>query len=254
MPTVARFNVTPVKSTALQHPDEVVVSELGIEGAHRFLFTDQDGGRLSSEAKKPLLSIQTAFDPVAGVLRATLDAGHSIEADVSAEAETCEIRLYDRTVTGRVVGAAIAEAVSAKAGRALRLLRVDEPEYAGGEHRLTLVSLASVRDLGRRAGLEDDGPDARRFRMTIELEGCEPYEEDSWNGRRVRLGDAVVRVGEGVPRCELTTMHPVTGEKDFPALKVLATYRRQDGKLRLGVYADVVQPGRIRVGDDVDLL
>jgi uncharacterized protein YcbX len=254
VPTVARFNVTPVKSTALQHPDEVVVSELGIDGAHRFLFTDQDGGRLSSEAKKPLLSIRTAFDPVAGVLRATLNGGDTVEADVSAEGEPCEIGLYDRTVTGRIVGAAIAKAVSAKAGRPLRLLRVDEPEYAGGKHRLTLVSLASVRDLGRRGGLDGDGPDPRRFRMTIELEGCEPYEEDSWNGRRVRLGDAVVRVGDGVPRCELTTMHPVTGEKDFPALKVLATYRRQDGVLPLGVYADVVQPGRIRVGDVVDLL
>ena len=53
---------------------------------------------------------------------------------------------------------------------------------------------------------------------------------------------------------ELTTMHPVTGEKDFPALKVLASYRRQNGELRFGVYADVVQPGRISVGDSVDLV
>jgi uncharacterized protein len=254
VPAVARFNVTPIKSTALQHPDEVVVSELGIEGSRRFLFTHHDGGRLSSEAKKPLLSIRTSYDPGADVLRATFSDGETIEADVSVQGEPCEIRLYDRTVTGRVVGAAIAEAVSAKAGRPLRLLRVDEPEYAGGEHRLTLISLASVRDLGRRGGLDGDGPDSRRFRMTIELEGCEPYEEDSWTGRMVRLGAAVVRVGGGVPRCELTTMHPVTGEKDFPALKVLATYRRLDGVLPLGVYADVVQPGRIRAGDVVDLL
>ena len=254
MATVAGFNVTPVKSTALQHPDEVVVSKLGIEGDRRFVFLDQDGRRLSSAAKKPLLSIAVAFDPVAGVLRATLGPGATVEARVTAEGEPFEVPLYDRTVTGRVVGAAIARAVSAKAGRPLILVRVDEPEYAGGEHRMTLVSLASVRDLGRRGGLDGDCLDSRRFRMTIELEGCDPYEEDSWSGHRVRLGDAVVSVGGGVLRCELTTMHPVTGEKDFEALKVLATYRRRDGVLPLGVYADVVQPGRIGVGDVVDLL
>ena len=254
MPTVARFNVTPVKSTALQHPDEIVVSELGVEGDHRFLFLNEDGRRLSEAGKAPLLSIQTSFDPGTGLLRAVNRDGDVVEADVSGGGEPIEIGLYEREVTGRVVGAPIAEAVSAWAGRRLRLVRVDEPEYAGGQHRLTLVSLASVRDLGRRGGLDGDGPDPRRFRMTVELEGSEPFEEDSWHGRRVRLGDAVVRVGDGVPRCVLTTMNPVTGEKDFPTLEVLASFRRRDGELPFGVYADVGQPGRIRVGDAVEPL
>jgi hypothetical protein len=254
VPTVARFNVTPVKSTALQHPVEIVVTELGVEGDHRFLFLNEEGRRPSEAGKAPLLSIQTSFDPGRGVLRAVSSEGEAVEADVSGNGESMEIGLYDRAVTGRVVGASIAEAVSEWAGHPLRLVRVDEPEYAGGEHRLTLVSLASVRDLGRRGGLDGEGPDPRRFRMTVELDDCEPYEEDSWNGSRVRMGDVVVRVGEGVPRCVLTTMNPVTGEKDFPTLEVLASFRRRDGELQFGVYADVVQPGRIRVGDVVEPL
>ena len=116
------------------------------------------------------------------------------------------------------------------------------------------MSTASVRDLGRRGRLDGDGPDPRRFRMTVELDGCEPYEEDSWVGRRVRLGEAVIRVGDGIPRCVLTTMHPDTGEKDFPTLEVLASYRRREGELPFGVYADVERPGRIRVGDLVEPL
>jgi uncharacterized protein YcbX len=254
VPTVARFNVTPVKSTALQHPDEIVVSELGVEGDHRFLFLNEDGRRLSEAGKAPLLSIHTSFDPATGVLRAVSGVGDAVEAEVSGDGEPVGIGLYDRQVTGHVVGAPIAEAVSGWSGHRLRLVRVDEPEYAGGEHRLSLVSLASVRDLGRRGGLDGEGPDPRRFRMTVELEGCEPYEEDSWNGRRVRMGEAVLCVGDGVPRCVLTTMHPVTGEKDFPTLDVLASYRRRNGELPFGVYADVEQPGRMRVGDPVELL
>lgn len=256
MPTVGRFNVTPVKSTALQHPEEITLGSLGVEGDHRFLFVDEDGRRLSEAGKAPLLSIQTSFDAGAGLLRAAFADGTTVEADVSPdgepEGEPITVALFDREVSGQLVGSRIAAAVSARAGRPLRLVRVDEPDCAGGRHRITMVSQASVRDLGRRGGLDADRPDPRRFRMTIELDGCEPYEEDLWNGSLVRLGEVVVRAGEGVPRCVLTTMHPDTGEHDFPTLELLASYRRRDGELPFGVYADVEQPGRIRVGDSVE--
>lgn len=49
-------------------------------------------------------------------------------------------------------------------------------------------------------------------------------------------------------------MHPNTGETDSPTLDVLATYRRVEGDLLFGVYADVEEPGPLRIGDPVDLL
>jgi uncharacterized protein YcbX len=90
--------------------------------------------------------------------------------------------------------------------------------------------------------------------MLVELDGCAPHEEDAWSGLRLRMGDAIVRAGAGVPRCVITTMHPDTGEPDFPTLDVLATYRRREGELLFGVYADVEEPGRVRVGDPVEIL
>jgi uncharacterized protein YcbX len=250
---VARFNVTPVKSTALQHPDGIAVTEGGVEGDHRFLFLEADGSRPSTAAKAPLLSIRADYDWATERLTVSFPDGGSIESDVSSGERPVRVRLFDREVQGRLVDGPIAEVLSERLGRPIRLVRVDEPEYAGGRHRLSLVSLASVRDLGMRGGL-DGRLDPRRFRMTVELDGCEPYEEDSWSGRLVRLGEAVVRVGDGVARCALTTMHPVTGEKDFDTLQVLAGYRKRGTELLLGVYADVVEPGRIRVGDAVEPL
>ena len=143
----------------------------------------------------------------------------------------------------------MAKALSDRLGREVHLARVDEPEYAGGRHRVSLLSLASVKDLGARGGAEAM-PDPRRFRMLIELDECEPYEEDTWNGRVAQIGEAQVAIGDGIPRCTLTTLDPDTGEKDFPTLDVLATYRRRSGDLPLGVYGDVVKEGRVRVGDD----
>jgi uncharacterized protein YcbX len=90
--------------------------------------------------------------------------------------------------------------------------------------------------------------------MLIELDGCTPHQEDSWSGKRVRLGDAIVRVGSLVPRCVITTLDPDTGRPDFPTLDVLATYRKRERELVFGVYGSVARPGTIRVGDPVIVL
>lgn len=253
MATVGRFNVTPVKSMALRHPPEIELGHDGVSGAHRFLVLEADGSRPSTEGKARLLGIRADYDHALERLRLTFPDGDRVQGSADPSGDPITVALFDRKVQARPLDGPFAGALSDHCGRDLRLVRVVEPEYAGGEHRVTLLSRASVEDLGRRGGAEPP-PDPRRFRMLVELDDCEPYEEDGWSGRRLRLGEAIVRVGEGVPRCVLTTMHPDTGQPDFPTLKVLATYRRRDGELPLGIYADVERPGRIRVGDPVEPL
>jgi uncharacterized protein YcbX len=131
-------------------------------------------------------------------------------------------------------------------------MRVDQPEYAGGMHRVSVVSRASIADVGARGG--DPALDPRRFRMLVELDGLGPYEEDTWQGRQVRIGDAVIRLGDRMPRCVMTTLDPDTGEKDFDTLDVLAGHRKIGAELLLGVYGDVERSGVARAGDPVELL
>jgi uncharacterized protein len=145
-----------------------------------------------------------------------------------------------------------ADAVSSHAGTDLRLVRVDPPECAGGSHRVSIVSVGSVQDVARRGGR--DTLDSRRFRILVEVDDCDPYEEDSWSGGRVRLGDSVVAVGDSIARCVVTTLNPDSGRPDFPTLEVLAEHRRREGGLMFGVYGDVEEPGRVRVGDAVEVL
>ena len=121
---------------------------------------------------------------------------------------------------------------------------------------MTAVSWASVAALAD--GADHEGVlDARRFRMNIELDGCAPYEEDTWDGAHVRVGSTVLRFGEQVPRCVVTTLDPATGEKDFATLTEIYRQRGRipgDTGLPFGVYARVVEPGRIAVGDPVTRL
>ena len=44
--TVAGFNLTPVKSTALQHPETIDLRVDGAVGDRRFVFARDDGSRL----------------------------------------------------------------------------------------------------------------------------------------------------------------------------------------------------------------
>jgi uncharacterized protein YcbX len=90
--------------------------------------------------------------------------------------------------------------------------------------------------------------------MLIEVDGIEAHEEDRWLGRRVRVGSALVRPCGHVGRCVITTRHPETGEGDLDTLKLLATYRHKIGTtepLAFGVYGEVLEGGRVAVGDEV---
>ena len=173
------------------------------------------------------------------------------DGDARGRGEPVEVRLFDRSVPARAVDPIFDEAV-ASIDPTLILMRVEEPEYAGGRHRVSIVSRASVADVGLIGG--DVGLDPKRFRMLVEIDGVEPFAEDRLSGRRVSIGEAIVRVGRSIPRCAMTTLNPVDGRQDFPTLDVLARTRKVGRDLLLGVYADVERPGVVRVGDDVTRL
>ena len=251
--TVVRFNVTPVKSTALHHPDSIDLRRDGAVGDRRFLFARSDGTRLHGISKAPLMPIVSTWSVADERLTMRFPDGSSAEGSALPVGERVDIKLFERTVPARAIDPALTEAVRRwVVDETLSVFRVDEPEFAGGGHRASIISLASVADVGSRGG--DVLLDPRRFRMLVELDGVEAYAEDGWRGRRLRLGDAVIRLGQRIHRCVMTNLAPDTGENDFDALKVLAQHRKVGTELLLGVYGDVERPGRIKVGDAAELV
>jgi uncharacterized protein YcbX len=102
---------------------------------------------------------------------------------------------------------------------------------------------------------ETQAVDPRRFRMTFGVEGVAAHEEDSWIGREVHVGEALLRVLGNVGRCAATTRQPETGVVDFRTLHHLQRYRGDvdtTEPLPFGVHASVLQPGRVHVGDTVE--
>jgi len=253
VPRVVRFNVTPVKSTALHHPDEIRLGPHGVAGDRAFFFVDGDGKRFSGATKAPLVPILATYEPDREWLTLRLPDGVEVSGSAIAEGRAFDVDFYGRTVSAHVVEGGFADALSAYAGREIRLARPIEPGRALDVRPVTLVSLESVAELARRGGHDGELSPAR-FRMTIEIEGVsDPHEEDGWRSRRVRVGQAVLQVGDPVPRCVMTTLDPATGRRDFPTLHVIKDYRgvSADGDLEFGVYAEVLEPGSVRVGDPV---
>jgi hypothetical protein len=256
MPSVARFNVTPVKSTALHHPERIRLEARGAVGDRRFFFVDGNGKRFSGATKAPILPIRASYDEGRDLLELRLPNGIVASGSAEPDGEAIVVNFYGRPVEAHVVDGEFTGALSAYVGHEIRLARPDRAGDAIDAHPVTLVSLESVAELARR-GEHEDTLDAGRFRMTVEIEGVSaPHEEDSWAGRRVRVGDALIRVGEPVPRCVVTTLDPATGRRDFPTLHVIRGYRgvNAENQLEFGVYGEVVEPGEVRVGDPVEPL
>jgi len=250
--TVASFNVTPVKSTAVQHPDSIDLQREGAVGDRRFLFARSDGTRLRGISKAPLMPIVSTWSMADERLTMRFPDGSSVEGSALPVGERVDIKLFDRTVPARAIDPVLTEAVRRLVDETLTVFRVEEPEFAGGGHRASIISLASVADVGSRGG--DANLDPGRFRMLVELDGVEAYAEDGWQGRRLRLGGAVVRLGRRVDRCVMTNLAPDTGANDFGTLEVLAQHRKVGTELLLGVYGDVERPGRIEIGDAAELV
>jgi uncharacterized protein len=255
VPSVIRLSMAPVKGLRLVQPGSVELARTGIPADRRFHLVDDAGRLLGATQVHELLRVVPDYDPGTERLRLTFPDGTVVEDGAADLGDVAITDVFGRVAEGRIVRGPFADALSAFAGRPVQLVRTADGA-AQDAHPLTVVSSASVEDLAAR-GRRTDGVDARRFRINVEVDGVRPYEEDTWARALVRVGDATVRVLGQIPRCVVTTLGPDSGEKDFATLTHLARYRPRiggRGGLPFGMYAEVVEPGRVALGDDVEPL
>jgi uncharacterized protein YcbX len=253
--TVAWISVTPVKGLRLQHRDEVQLTEHGVPGDRAFFVVDERGAMVSATRLGPLVAVEPEHDPRTGVLTLRFPGGEEVAGPIELGGPE-QVRFSRLGLRARPVLGSFSAALSDHCGRPLRLFATP-PERPGVDRgsvgAATLLSVASLERLRAQAGVSEP-IDPRRFRMTFGVEGLEAHEEDRWIGRDVNVGATTLRVRGNVGRCAATTRQPDTGEVDFKTLHHLKAYRYEvptTEPLPFGVYASVVRPGRVRVGDVV---
>ncbi len=114
---------------------------------------------------------------------------------------------------------------------------------------LLLTGTASLDDLNTR--LTTPLP-MNRFRPNVVVTGCPPFAEDDW--RQIRIGDVLFEVAKPCERCATTTVDQATGVRGKEPLRTLATYRRQGSLVMFGQNIAHHAPGRLRVGDAVQVI
>jgi uncharacterized protein len=241
-----------VKGLALHHPRSIRLEPDGVPGNREFFLVDSVGRLFNASKHGALMRVWAELESTEDVERLSLrfPDGSEVSDDVRLS-EGSPTNFWGRPVHGRFVEGDFSEALTAYVGRPVRLVRAVQQGGAFDVDVVTLLSEASVEELGRRAGRPE--LDGRRFRMLIGLAGCGPHEEDTWEGRRFRVGTAAIRIGGPVPRCVITTKDPDTGAKDFDTLREIKRYRGVgDGGVNFGVYATVEEPGTVSVGDELE--
>jgi uncharacterized protein YcbX len=97
--------------------------------------------------------------------------------------------------------------------------------------------------------IEAFGEDARRLRPNIVVGGVQGLAERTWEGRVLRIGEAMIGLHSLRHRCIVTTYDPDSLVQRLNVLRDI--HRRFGGQLALNAW--VIRPGLVRTGDSVKL-
>lgn len=118
-------------------------------------------------------------------------------------------------------------------------------------HPLLIMTTSALRSLA--AALPDSNVDVRRFRpsLVVDTGDAEGHPEQQWIGKQLRIGDSVVTIEGGCPRCVMVTRRI---DDDLPQDRAILRHVVRDLGQDVGVYATIARPGRLAEGDEVELL
>lgn len=213
----------PVKSVGGEQLTTAAVGAFGVEG-DRVIAVQDERNEITWAGAVPALMRVRAVSVGAGLAELILPDGERLRSDAPDAASR--------------LGAAVQAKVT---------LVPNQPHRpAAALHVVTTTTLHSLA-----SALPDSAIDTTRFRPNLVLDGVSDerdrgYPEHGWIGRRMAIGELLLRFTEGCDRCVMITKETPTVPHDRAVLRWVA---RELGNT-LGVYAAVEAPGQVRVGDE----
>jgi uncharacterized protein len=267
--TVAVLRRYPVKSMLGEDLPSGDVTARGVAGDRVLGLVHRETGKVAS-AKNPrlwrgLLRLHAACRGTA--VKITFpDGGVMTDSDPDIDAALSEF--LDQPVTLAGTPPADATLDRADPDEVLRdgiraHVRVETGQLGGAAPGGNFVDFAPLHlittsTLGQIAALSPRGTvELERYRPNIVIRtGAPGFTENDWAGRDLRIGpDLVIRVIARTPRCAIPTLEHGGLPRDTDALRVPAAHNRISAMADFapqpcaGVYAQVLRPGRIRLGD-----
>jgi len=186
-----------------------------------------------------LALLKTKFDEATRTLEVTRD-GQTVSFALAIDAERrAAARYFSDHLAGNLVE--LPQVVHAE-GHQFTDVSVHS---AALMRSISLINLASVRALAAEIAAPID---PLRFRGNLIFDGGGAWEEFDWLDREIEIDDALLRVVRRTKRCAATTVNPETATRD---LNIPVELNRHYGHGDLGVYAEVLRGGSIRIGAQV---
>lgn len=187
--------------------------------------------------KQPeLAKLRTRFDPDTGALTITLD-GQTV----------AQGNLLDASQQEQILEFLASYCAKPPRGD-LKILHASGHAFTDSRTQdLTLINLASVRDLSQVAGSDLD---PLRFRGNLYIDGAQPWQEHEWVGKRLKIGGQTFHVRKRTVRCAATNANPTTGERDQNLPKLLL---QNYGHADCGIHLMPETSGRIAPGDSLSI-
>ncbi|WP_194907766.1 MOSC domain-containing protein [Quadrisphaera sp. INWT6] len=189
-------------------------------------------------AEARLAGLDTHLDPATQVLTADVRGHRVLTADLSREAGREDALSFFARVLDLPDG--VRPVLARDAGRRFTDCA---PDSDRAMEFVSVINLASVADLARRVGAEVD---PLRFRGNVHLAGLPAWEELGLVGREFTLGGVRLRGMAVTERCAATEVRPGSPVRDLPVPRLLVEHY---GHAYMGVYAEVVDGGRLARGD-----
>jgi len=233
----AMEEVTLTPGQCLPHDREFALAQAdsGFDAAAPVWMRKTNFACLMANAR--IAKLHTAYDPKTGQLAIRPPEGEGILADIRSESGRAAVEDF---LTGFL----------AEEARG-RLSFVEAPGYNFTDipqKSVSIISLASLAALERAAGMRLDHI---RFRANIYVSGGKEWGDFDLMGKEIQLGQVRLRVWKRIVRCPATEVNPETAERDA---KPARTLRENFGHADLGVQAEVLEGGRVAVGDQLEAL
>ena len=277
--TVKSIMRYPVKSMGGEQVDQSFIDENGVVGDRAWTVRDDNGGGISGAKRFPtLMACDARFldDPTPDARSAraeiTLPDGTVLttdSADAAAQISSAigaDISLWPivsreqldhyRRDPSMMAGEDALRALFARlpdeplpdlASFPKELMEFESPPGTYFDAFPLLLMTQAALDLVQ-ARAPESAIDVRRFRPNFLIDAAgDGHVEESWVGKNVQMGDAVIRMEMTCPRCVMITH----GFKDLPKDPGIMRAVVQQTGGDLGINASVAQAGTIRVGDQL---
>jgi len=113
---------------------------------------------------------------------------------------------------------------------------------------VSLLNIQSINDVQKKI---DKKIEASRFRGNICVDGMEPWQEQEWIGKVIKINNISFKVEKNISRCLVINLKPTT---DDNSLNLLHSLKKTYDHFEMGIYLTPLDDGEINLGDRIKII